>query len=309
MKRNYHTCVLVILMSSMLLFAGCKSGDKGAPNLVEDIEVGGAEGVITSVSQIYHLFPSPSEMLSIIDITEVPFESELLHPVGEADKYMETKPRTYILGIYMTDLAYAALFGRHEATLDYLETVKGLSEEIRIDEAVDDDMIESARRNVEYLDSLYNISNEAFMNILAYCERNDRSNTVVMMAAAAFTESLYLAVNLIDDYETADIMLQHLADQKFTINNFMTFAEGIGGNDPNVQATINDLKQIKAIYDSIQQGSGEITIKTSEETDEPQPKRLIIGGGGSQSQPSLTREEFDALKTAVFELRTKIIEG
>ena len=116
--------------------------------------------------------------MSIIDLTEMVYDEALLNPADQADRYLDTKSKSYILGVYRTDLAYAALFGRHEATLDYLEVVRLLSEEIQIDKAVDDAMIEKAQNNVEFLDSLYNISNEAFMNILAFCEQNERSNTV-----------------------------------------------------------------------------------------------------------------------------------
>jgi hypothetical protein len=159
------------------------------------------------------------------------------------------------------------------------------------------------------MDSLYNISNEAFMNILAFCERNERSNTVVMLSAGAFAESLFLAVNLIDDYEQADYLLQHLADQKFTIDNFMIFAESVKGNDPNVASTIEDLQNIHDIYNGIDPGHRDISIKTEENADVNQPKKLVIGSSDNQSQPSLSPEEFDSLKKAVIELRTKIIEG
>ena len=196
-----------------------------------------------------------------------------------------------MLGVYMTDLAYAALFGRHEATLDYLEVVRDLSEEIRIDKAVDDQMIENAKSNVEYLDSLYIISNEAFMNILSFCERNERSNTVVMLSAGAFTESLFLAVNLIDDYEEADFLLQHLADQKYTIENFMTFASSVKTDDPNVAATIQDLKKIHQIYEGIDPGSGQVSISTAAESDEGKNQKTghRRGWGPEPAQPDLTR--------------------
>jgi len=309
MRRKQYIYVLITGVITMLLATGCQSGSRGTPTLIDDLEAGDLNAGLESFSQIYHLYPSPGEMLSIIDMAEMSYDGNLLNPVADADKYVETKPRTYMLGVYMTDLAYAALFGRHESTLDYLEVVRVLSEEIRIDKAVDDEMIENAKTNVEYLDSLYNISNEAFMNILEFCERNERSNTVVMLSAGAFTESLFLAVNLIDDYEEADYLLQHLADQKYTIDNFMTFAENVKGNDPNVAATIQDLKKIHAIYEGIDPGSGEVSIKTEEDTDEHAPKKLVIGEGGSQSQPSLSRDEFEELKTAVVELRNKIIEG
>ena len=296
---------LIILMLSF----SCQSGRTGNQKLIEDVESTESGGGIESFNQIYHLYPSPAEMLSIIDMTEMSYNEALLNPAGDADKYLDTKSQTYILGVYMTDLAYSALFGRHEATLDYLEVVKSLADEIRIDQAVDDEMINKARTNVEYLDSLYSISNEAFMNILSFCERNERSNTVVMLSAGAFTESLFLAVNLIEDYTTADYMLQHLADQKYTIDNFMTFAESVQEDDPNVASTIEDLKKIKLIYDGINPGSGKISVTTTTAEESDQPKRLVIGGSGEKSQPSLTEEEFIELRAAVMELRTKIIEG
>lgn len=308
MRRKPDTMVLITLVIILILAAGCPSGKRGTPTLIDDVEGGDPSEGLESFSQIYHLYPSPGEMLSIIDMAEMSFDRDLLVPAENADKYQDTRAKTYMLGVYMSDLAYAALFGRHETTLDYLEVVRDLSEEIRIVEAVDESMINKARENVEYLDSLYNVSNEAFMNIIAFCERNERSNTVVMLSAGAFTESLYMAVNLIDDVEEAEYLLQHLADQKFTIDNFMTFAEFVRGDDANVIATINDLKKIHDIYNGINPGTGEVSITTAE-TDEEEPKKLVIGGSSNHSQPTLSAEEFEALKAAVIELRMKIVEG
>jgi hypothetical protein len=309
MKLKQFGIFPVALLIILMLCVSCQSGQKGNRKLIGDVESPESEGGIESFKQIYHLYPSPAEMLSIIDMAEMNYNEALLNPVGNADQYLDTKSRTYILGVYMTDLAYAALFGRHEATLDYLEVVRSLADEIRIDKAVDDAMIIKAKNNVEYLDSLYSISNEAFMNILAFCEQNERYNTVVMLSAGAFTESLFLAVNLIEDYGTAETLMQHLADQKYTIDNFMTFAESVQTDDPNVASTIEDLKKIKQIYDSIDPGSGKISVTTTTAEESGQPKKLVIGGSGENSRPSLTKEEFIELRAAVVELRTKIVEG
>ena len=309
MRRKNYTYLVITVVVSLLLAAGCNSGNKGKPTLIDDVESDNLTNGIGPFNQIYHLYPSPGEMLGIIDMAEMTYDGNLLTPVEQSDKYLDTKSKTYILGVYMTDLAYAALFGRHEATLDYLEVVRTLSEEVRINEAVDDKMIENAKNNVEYMDSLYTISNDAFINILSFCERNDRSNTVVMLSAGAFAESLFLAVNLIDDYEQADFLLQHLADQKYTIDNFITFAKSVKGDDPNVASTIEDLEKIHQIYEGIDPGTGDVSIKTDGDSDAGQPKKLVIGSSGSQSQPSLSPEDFENLKKAVVDLRTKIIEG
>ena len=238
MKFTGNSFIPMAIIAAMLLAGACQSGQKGSPVLVQDMDNTESQGGIESFNQIYHLYPSPAEMLGVINFDNISYNSLLLNPAKNADMYIDSKAKTYALGLYMTDLAYVALFGRHEETLDYLETVKSLSEEISITEAVDEKMIEKARNNVEYLDSLYIISNEAFMNILSYCERNERPNTVVMLSAGAFTESLFLAVNMIKDYASAGQLLQHLADQKYTIDNFMMFARNINSSDPGVESTI-----------------------------------------------------------------------
>jgi hypothetical protein len=248
-------------------------------------------------------------MLSVIDMSGMSYNPALCSPASESDRYLDNTSRTYMLGVYMTDLAYAALHGRHEATIDYLDVVGSLSEEIRISEAVDEGLIGRVEENVEYLDSLYDISNEAFMNILSFCDRNEMPNTIVMMSAGAFIESLYLAVNLIEDYDMAEDLLNHLADQKYSIDNFMAFAESVKEDDPQISKTIEDLKHINEIYDQIETKSATLTVKTEKQEGEEKPKKLVIGSQAEKSEPGLSEKEFNNLKSAVIELRTRIVEG
>ncbi len=307
MKSLRNSFFILAAFGTLILAVACQSGRKDSSVLIEDVNNTSPGDGLQSFSQIIHLYPSPAEMLSVIDMTDIKFDATLLNPVDKADQYLDSKTQTFALGMYLTDLAYSALFGRHEETLDYLEVVKSLAADININEAVDESMIEQVQNNVEFLDSLYNISNEAFINILSFCERNERSNTVVMLSAGAFAESLYLAVHMIDDYSTADQVLQHLADQKYTIDNFMRFSKGLGSDDPGVISTLNDLEAIKNIYDKIESGSGGVTIKTAVSEEKNQPKKLVIGGKGTTSQPHLTEEDFNALKAAVIELRNNAV--
>jgi len=307
MKSLRNSFFILAAIGTMILAFACQSGRKDSTVLIEDVNNTSTGDGLQSFSQIIHLYPSPAEMLSVIDMTDIKFDATILNPADKADQYLDSKTQTFALGMYLTDLAYSALFGRHEETLDYLEVVKSLAADININEAVDESTIEQVQNNVEFLDSLYNISNEAFINILSFCEKSERSNTVVMLSAGAFAESLYLAVHMIDDYSTADELLQHLADQKYTIDNFMRFAKGLGSDEPGVVSTLNDLEAIKNIYDGIDSGSGGVTIKTAISEEENQPKKLVIGGKGASSQPHLSEEDFNALKAAVIELRNNAV--
>ena len=258
---------------------------------------------IETLKQVYHLSPSPAEMLSVIDVAELTFDAGLLNSPGNMDRYLDTKSKTVALGIYITDLAYAALFGRREETLDYLDVIREMAEQIRVTGAIDDELIEHARNNVEYLDSLFNISNEAFINMLFFCERNDRPNTVIMLSAGAFIESLFLAVNLAGEKDQADYILQHLADQKYALDHLMKFANSMKDEDPNVAAVIEDLKPIKEIYDGLEMTAGTTKVET-EEAAGGQPKKLAISGG---SRPHLTGKAFKELKKTTVRLRNELI--
>jgi hypothetical protein len=308
MKRKYLPFFILPLPILILLIPGCQSGGKRAPAAIDEKEAQEIVDRIETIKQVYHLCPSPAEMLSVIDVADLNFDPDLLTPMENVDKYLDTKSRTVALGFYITDLAYAALFGRHEETLDYLETVRAVAEQVRVTGAINDELIQKARDNVAYLDSLFSISNQAFINMLFFCERNDRPNTIVMLSAGTFIESLFLAVNLVDKYDHAGHLLQHLADQKYALDNLMIFAGSLSASDENVASIAEDLAPIKAIYDGIEPGGGEVSIQTESEASEDEPKKLVIGGGQSTG-PGLSEAEFTKLKEETIKLRNRLVGG
>lgn len=304
MHAKLFKCFILVMIIPAMLVGGCQSNKgKRKPGLLDDSETKDIVDRIETIKQVYHLSPSPAEMLSVIDVTDLSFDVALLNPITNQDNYLDTKSQTIGLGIYITDLAYAALFGRHEETLDYLDVVRTMAEQIRVTGAIDDELIENARNNVEYLDSLFDISNEAFINMLFFCERNDRPNTVVLLSAGAFIESLFLAVNLAGDNGQTDYIMQHLADQKYALDNLVMFAESMQDQDPNVAAVMEDIKPIKEIYDNIAVVAGTTTVETDETADN-QPKKLVIGGG---SKPTLSKKEFEKLKKTTVDLRNRLV--
>ena len=142
--------------------------------------------------------------------------------------------------------------------------------------------------------------------MLFFCERNNRPNTMILLSAGAFIESLYLAVNMVDDYESAGYLLTHIADQKYAMDNLVMFAESIGDEDSNIASMLDDMQAIRQIYDGIESGSGAMTITTDENAAEDQPKKLVFGGS---SPTTISAEDFESLKVEANRLRNKLIEG
>lgn len=292
--------LLMIFVITGLFATSCKS-DRSARTAgeISDEEAGEIFDRIEQIKKIYHLCPSPAEMLSIIDMSDMKFHGDILNPPQNINNYLDTKSQTLNLGVYVTDIAYTSLFGRNEETINYLETVRDLAEKIRVSGAIDEELINRAKQNVGDLDSLFILSNEAFINMLYFCEKNNRTNTIIMISAGTFVESLYLAINMIAQYDATNYLIQHLADQKYAIDNLMAFAESIA-DDPNVSTTIEQLKPLKDIFIRLETTGGSTTVKKESEN------KLVIGGG---KKIMLSEEEFNQLKEAVSQVRQNIVSS
>ena len=293
---NYLVLALLIISLTM-----CKSTKNDQAGKSSEMEKDFEESVeyIEQIKKVFHLVPSPAEMLSVMNIGGLDFDGSLLNPTGNIEKYLDSKSKTVNLGVYITDLAFAAIFGRHEETITYLETVQDLSEMARVEGAISEELLERARGNVQDLDTLFSISNEAFINMIMFCEESHRSNTMVLLTAGAFIESLYLATSLVESSAEAEYLIQHLADQKYSIDNLLTFARSLS-DDPNVAGILTDLKPLEDIYNGLDQSSGKTQVKKEG------AGKLVIGGG---NHPTLSQEEFEELRNTVSEIRQNIISG
>ncbi len=298
MKKIKVIGLLILFILAGIFIASCKS-DRTTRYIgdMSDEETGEIFDRIEQVKKVYHLCPSPAEMLGIINVGEMKYNGDILNPPENDDKYLDTKSQTLNLGVYITDMAFAALFGRSEETIDYLETVQDVAEKIRVSGAVDEALINRAKQNVNFIDSLFVLSNQAFINMLYFCEKNNRSNTIMMISAGAYVESLYLAINMIEHYDAADYLIQHLAEQKYALDNLMAFAESLD-DDTNVLATIEQLKPLRDLYNRFESTGGATTVKKESEN------KLVIGGG---KRVLISEEEFRQLKEIALQVRHNIV--
>lgn len=298
-RKGIYWSYFLIVCGVLIIFS-CKSDRKGrSTEVFYDTETDEIVETIEQIKKVYNLCPSPAEMLNLIDVNEMQFKTDLLNQTDNADNYLDTRSLTVNLGIYTTDLAYSSLFGRHEETIDYLEIVQDIADKVRITGTINEKLIERAKNNVNYIDSLFNISNEAFVNMIFFCEKNDRPGTVLLISTGAFIESLYLAANMIESYDATNYMIQHLADQKYALDNLMAFAES-DASIPNVNDAIEMLKPLKAVYDQLQNPGGGTTVKKEESG------KLVVG---AKSKANLSESDYIRLKETVNTIRNAIISN
>lgn len=298
-SKGFYTSLFLL---SIMLLVACRSERNktgSTDDILGDSSMSGVMEQINRARRILYLTPSPAEMLDMMDFKTASFDGSLPNKPAYIDRYFDLRSQSLNLGVYITDMAYVALFGRHVETIEYLEAIDNLAGQVRVEGAFSRQLIDRARKNAESLDSLYVISNEAFVNLVDYCERNKRPNTAVLVSAGALIESLYMALSMVEDYYEANYLIQHIADQKYVVENLFKFAEDLSA-DPNVARLLEELEPVRNLYASVSEPDDNTTVKKEESG------RLVIG---AKKKLGLSEEQFGELKKITAKIRNNITDN
>ncbi len=279
----------LFLLSILMINAGCKKDKKTVPQQTPKV------ATEDSLSfKVFYLVPSPDDIFGFANDQSLAFKQDLLNPISNLDKYNNTKSQEINFGVYSADLAYCAAFGKKELTKQYLKAVKTISEKIGLSRVFN----ESLEQRIENLgtnkDSLITLSNDTYFDIIRYLERTDRINTLSLLAAGGWLETMYLVINLVDYSNKKTI--QQIADQKLIFNNLYKFL-GQNLQDPNVKAVYDEFKPLKDIYDQLKiiESKDSNQIKASND-------KYIVGGN---FKIVMTKQQFSNLRDVINKIRNK----
>ncbi len=285
---------LIILVGFVVISCKRDSSRKN-DNDTKDITLG-IEDIERDIQKVYIRFPSPEEMFTFIDSTGLQYDNSLLLPVSVYDKYLDSKSRALNLGTYIADLAYITLFQQYKETMDYFQVVYNMTENLRISPALNESLMNRIEKNVRNIDSLKVLSGIAFDDISDYLIRNDQEKTFVLISIGGFVESLYIAMNIIDEYQVGNETIQRVADQKLVFDNLIKYADAFKG-DSDIQQVIGILKPVQDVFDQLH------LEENDTRTGRDDKGQLVFSGG---NRYIFSDSEFEELNQAVTEARKKI---
>jgi len=291
--KNY-SLIFILLFGLSMIFWSCdktKNNQTSADNNeFEEFEEFGEE-------ETFYRIPSPDEMFSFLTDKNLKFQPELLNPSANADNYIDRKAKELNFGIYAADLAYTASFHQFQGSVDYITVVKRLAEDIEIAAVFNEDMNNRIKNIFENADTLINVTNATYYQIVNYLQKNDRNQTLSLLTAGGWIETLYIVTHLVPDYDDNSKTIQHIADQKLTFENLMLSLEQFK-DDPAINETINDFREIGNVYAQLKVINTETSAKQNAEGN------VVIVG--SKTKLHMTKEQFNLLKQKIAQVRMKI---
>ena len=289
MKLKLNFLIIAILV----VFACGNSGTKGNEFVfpeADSIPLSEAEKLSPeAIEDISRNISSPVEIANLLQMLEVPFSQEYLAASIDANKESTNFNKAMKLGILGADLGYLNMYEKTGSSLDVLSSIRKLSEDLKVGQFFDFEIIKRLSQNKSNLDSLLFISIESYEQIDTYLRNNDRGQLSALMIIGVWIEGQYLATQVVSKFP--DKMLQdRIGEQKIILNDLIMLIAPYCNKSTEFNDLCRDLQSLKDTYRDVR-----ITYTQGEPVASEKDGGLVI----TQTETSVVDMSSDRLNSIV----------
>jgi hypothetical protein len=212
-----------------------------------------------AMDEVIQNIASPIEVASLLSDLNIPFSSSYLSEPEKMSSYSTNFEMAYNLGALSSDLGYLNMYNKTGTAINYLTTINKLTEALEVGQFFDFIKMKRLATSDNNLDSLLFTSINSFNRMDDYLRQTDRNNLSTLMVAGVWIEGLYLATQVFEKSEVAEIR-DVIAEQKLILNDLIIILNKYKA-DEGFSELIEDYMMIKNHFDQ---------VKISYEIGEPQ---------------------------------------
>lgn len=297
-----RSCFLCLVFTFSVLLFSCKTKiedkDIFVPSFTTFRVDSTAAGMPVTKNEIFYGILTPVEICAIFNRLGVPYNSEIINPIGNYKMYLSSSKASLNTGIYGVDFGYLKLFGVGQVMIDYASAIREMSRNL----GIPDDYLTSTLRvlqgNIQDPDTIITVMNNAYVQMEDHLRKSGRESTAGLLIIGGWVESMYITTQLAYDPLKPDPeVVQKIAAQKYSLTSLLSFIKNYY-NDPVVVYYSKKLKYLKNYFDSfdIYYKKGDLEIDTE--------KQLFRASG---SEMNVTVETLNEIRDYVARLRTEIV--
>ena len=249
-------------------------------------------------SEIFYGLLTPTEITAIFNRLSVPYEQAALNPTDNKSLYSSNAKASINLGIYGVDFGYVKMFAMGQQMIDYILTIKDMSNKLGIPDKFLMDPIRKIESDLSSPDTIMALVNKSYSDIEDHLRLEGRESTAGLMLMGGWIEALYLTTQLLYNAEKPDPeVVEKIAQQKYTLTSLLSFMKNYY-DDPVVVFYTKKLIFLKRYFDTfdIYFKKGDLEINKN---------RQVLMASGSET--TVTIETLTNIKDYVAKLRTEIV--
>lgn len=290
MKKGSINSIIVTSLVAMATIYSCAEGPKkteAAESMAEDTsEVVVSEKMDEDFS---FMLPSPIQIASIFSQAGLKFDGGLTNPASKSSNY-NTKTAKYLnFGVYSADLAYSVLNDQQQMSIDYLNVVKAMADDIGMPGIFGSgELIESFQKNIGNQDTMLAILTKVKRRTDEYLLENSEESKEAVFFAGAWIEGMYIGSNAVT---SSTHVSARLVEQMTIVNNIIRGLQMQKDESLELDWLITDLTTLNRTFNSFE------SIKSLDLNEI------------SMEDLKLENNELMELKNQIVAIRTKITAG
>ncbi len=261
---KHHVKIILSIAMSVATLASCTQVNDNNNKSQKDSMSQTQKQAFNQAKAVFYAMPSPVETATTLERLNVKFTDKYLHKTSDVTKYNTTTSEAVNMGIYIADLSFCALYEQNQAVIDYLATVKKLSEQLGISSFFNDSTIQTFHDNINNKNKIISAISDSYSKSTTFLDEQERAEIASTVIVGGWIETLHLTLSLLQDVdikkeqsEVNDIMLS----QQFTLEDLIGMLY-LFNNDNYIKQLTDKLKGLKTSFDSL---NGEITLEQIKE--------------------------------------------
>jgi hypothetical protein len=231
------------------------------------------------------------------DILAVPYSNATLNPTSNRDLYLSSSKASINTGVYGVDFGYLKMFGIGQEVIDYMVTIREMSNKLGIPDNMLTDPIRRVQNDIADPDTITSLMKTAYTRI-EDLRQSGRESTAGLMVMGGWVEAMFIATQLVYNPEKPDPeVVQKIAEQKYTLTSLLSFMKNYY-DDPVVVYYTKKLKFLQKYFDTfdIYFEKGDLEIDVS--------KQVLRSSGAKMT---VTVDTLNKIRDYVAKLRTEMV--
>lgn len=247
--------ITTIIFLSLILFYSCtpdnnKNNDIENPDRLDSVHI----SLLGKLDYMIKRFPLPSEIITSLFNTRALYNPDDMNLISNQSRYNTNYYKAINLGIYATDLIYAIRYEQTQTSLDYLNVVKKMSEEIGVTNVYDEKILSRFQNNIDEKDSLLQLSHMAFSDLKRILRNNEQIEITVLVLAGTWFEGLHLSTSNFTESRIDDLtneLIINIHEHKNQVKVIIDILQDIKENNVYLNNLYEDLKNIDSFMNNL----------------------------------------------------------
>jgi len=238
---------------ALFILASCKGGNKSTERDLLMADSLNKELFILDISESVYPLPTPFEMTAMLNDIGATYNSKIVNPSSNVNKYFTEQGKAVNLGIYGADLSYASTFQQQQDIQTYLSVIKTLADQLGINADYSVLLSDEYKEKYNNKDSLTNIITKTIFDTYQYLDKRSNPDLSVFMVTGVWVELMYIATHVSEDSYNFTGIVDIIVNQRDSFKKVLNLL-----NSRNANIEIKNLEAkllvLKPVYDKVASG-------------------------------------------------------